>query len=100
MTEGFFLEHLFGQTAPVHWYEGEPVDRTLLGLKTGELELRGRARYTIQAWRCPTCGHLELTAPSPATSDDTLLRAAHPPAAPMADPSIEPNDPDELHPRD
>ncbi|MEU7062535.1 hypothetical protein ACIA6C_18130 [Streptomyces sp. NPDC051578] len=51
-----------GQSAPgyTRWIAG-PLERGLFG----GAKLMGRPRRQIDAWRCRTCGHLELFATNP-----------------------------------
>jgi hypothetical protein len=63
MQEGFLPD--FGDGAIAHrqgiWVEGKPVLGRLGGLFSG-LRLRGRAQLPISAFRCTSCGYVEIYA--------------------------------------
>jgi hypothetical protein len=62
MQEGFLPD--FGDGALSRqgvWVEGKPVQGPLGGLFTG-LRLRGKAKVAVTAFRCASCGYIEIYA--------------------------------------
>lgn len=56
MVEGYLLDGTDSGFRVGQWVEGPP-QKTWLGLKT-----KGRGKYPVVAYRCETCGRLELYA--------------------------------------
>ena len=57
MEEGFLLGvDTHRNFKPLEWVNGEPVNRWY------GLQLRGRKRLPLQAFRCPLCGWLRIQA--------------------------------------
>jgi hypothetical protein len=62
LEEGYIPEYGDGNygLGPSEWIEGPPQTSIWKGLKTS-----GRAKFWIGAFRCGSCGHLELFAKVP-----------------------------------
>ena len=58
MEEGFQLDLTRNSDAVSHWVEGAPLKRWF------GLNIRGKRRLPIEAWRCTRCGLLESYAPA------------------------------------
>ncbi len=61
MELGFLPAERRGNLRPLFWVEGEPSFWPL-----GLLRLRDRRRLTVEAWRCTSCGRLDLRTGEPA----------------------------------
>ena len=61
MEEGVLPDFGYGQVVPGSWQEG-PAERNWLG----SLKVRHKTRHPITAYRCRSCGYLDLYA-NPAT---------------------------------
>jgi hypothetical protein len=59
MEEGFALETGHGYRSPTFWVAGAPEGGSLLGTDISDKE-----KFPIRAFRCRTCGWLELYAQS------------------------------------
>jgi predicted nucleic-acid-binding Zn-ribbon protein len=55
MEEGFMLDSAYGGPVPGRWIAGEPGRAYLTGF-------RDRRKLMIIAYRCATCGYLEMYA--------------------------------------
>jgi predicted nucleic-acid-binding Zn-ribbon protein len=60
MAKGFIADYSEASYFPTYWIEGEPVNRTLLGIQGSNLEVSGRNKYLIRSLRCEKCGFTEL----------------------------------------
>jgi hypothetical protein len=59
MKRGFLLDQGHGHVYASSWVEG-PVERSIwVGVKT-----RGRAKYSVESFRCEKCGLLKSYAPT------------------------------------
>jgi hypothetical protein len=47
-----------------NWYDGDPVNVSLLGIKGENLKVDRSNQMTIRGVRCTSCGYLELYAVS------------------------------------
>ena len=54
MQEGFIKDQGHGTIAVPTWVEGAPEKSFWTGTKTS-----GKAQFTLQTYRCPSCGYLE-----------------------------------------
>jgi predicted nucleic-acid-binding Zn-ribbon protein len=56
MEKGVIPDVAYGSIRTSHWQQGR--ERGLFG----SLKIRNQTRYEIGAWRCTSCGYLELYA--------------------------------------
>jgi hypothetical protein len=63
MQRGFVADFAFGGTLAASWVEGLPKKTTfwgaILGGTWGGVDVKGRGRREIAAFRCPRCGLLQ-----------------------------------------
>jgi hypothetical protein len=54
MEPGFIPDTTYGGFLTPTWVAGPPVRSVWLGLR-----LKGKTRYPVATYRCPSCGYLE-----------------------------------------
>jgi len=59
---GFLLDRSDTLRCDALWISGEPVKPSLFSFG---VSVKGRTRFSVRAWRCTTCGKLELYADMP-----------------------------------
>jgi hypothetical protein len=63
MVKGFAADHgNNGSVFQTLWFDGEPVQASLLGIKGDNLKVDRSQQRTVRGLRCSRCGYLELYA--------------------------------------
>ena len=63
MKEGYLPDHSQGTWLQASWCAGAPEERTIFGVQTGVKKVDRKGLLPIEAWRCSSCGLVQLYAP-------------------------------------
>ena len=56
LEEGFVPDFAFNAVIQMMWHPGPAESKTVLGLRTGSVELDSSKFLPVTAYRCPQCG--------------------------------------------
>jgi hypothetical protein len=62
MQEGFVPDSTYGAVLQAGWFPGPPKESRFLGIPTGK-KIDRAGLLPMQAWRCSSCGLVQLFAP-------------------------------------
>jgi hypothetical protein len=66
MSEGFVPDNTYGAVMQAGWHPGPPEEYRFFGIASGK-KVDRKGILPIAAWRCGSCGLVQLYAPAPST---------------------------------